>query len=100
MQPLRTKEITQPLRTKNIATSWDQKKSLNILKQKNLATAQDKKITQPLRQIKSHNLSHKKCMQPLATKKIAQPLGTKKSRNPFGQKNHALNISNYVQISQ
>ena len=74
MQPLGTKKsrnlqgrkkITQPLGTKkNHATSWD----------KNHATSQDKKITQPL-----------------GTKKIMQPLGIKK--------NHAISQDKKVTLS-
>ena len=52
---------------KNHATSWDQKKSLNLSGQK-----------------KSRNLR--------GQKKIPQPLGTKKVMQPLGEKNHATSL--------
>ena len=52
MQPLNTK--------KNHATSWDEKKSHNILGQKNYATSWDKKITRPLGTKKSRKLLRQK----------------------------------------
>ena len=96
MQPIRTKKITQPLVTMH-ALFWD-KKTCNLLRQKNHPTSRDKKkshnllgqkeITQPLgTKKKSRNLlGQEKITQPLRTKKLCNLSGQNKSRNLFGQK--------------
>ena len=89
-QPLGTIKLMQLLRTtKKSRILWDKQKSRNILEQKNHGTSQEKNHATS-QEKKSHNLSgqkyHAKSRNLLGRQKITQPLGQNKSCNLSGLK--------------
>ena len=99
LQPLKKKNTTQPFGTtkciilrqkklcnlsgqKNHISSWDKKKSQNLLDQKILQLSGQKKLRNLLGTKKNHKTSwDNKNHATSQDKKVTQPIGTKKSRN-------------------